>query len=185
MSIPMDSSFLGQVCAILATDHLVLNIKQRPSNKREEFKFVDDLIYFEGLLYILEGLVYLCILQVCHDFLASIILNSTKLKNSFFKIFGGLKCGRPSKNLCSLMTLVLDHRILGINPMGFYNHCLFSNNHCLPYLWTSSQIYYPQVKVVTSLDLDVRMQTLSLKASVTSKDSSVRIKISADKCLAE
>jgi hypothetical protein len=33
------------------------------------------------------------------------ILSSTKRGYSFLEIFGGPKCGRPSKNLCYLMTL--------------------------------------------------------------------------------
>jgi hypothetical protein len=70
-SILVDSSSLDQVCAISATDHLVLDIKQRPCNNREKLQFIDDLFYFEERLYIPEGHVRLGVLQARHDFPAA------------------------------------------------------------------------------------------------------------------
>ena len=51
-------------------DPLVLDIKRHFDNNSEKFKFVNDLLYFEKHLYILEGSKRLWILQTCHDFLA-------------------------------------------------------------------------------------------------------------------
>ena len=65
------SSFLDQVCAILATDRLVFDIKYCPSINWEKFQLVDGLFYFEEHLYILEGLARLCVLQTRHDFWAA------------------------------------------------------------------------------------------------------------------
>jgi hypothetical protein len=64
----MDSSFLDQVRVASTMDHLVLDIKRRYNNNREKFKFVDDLLYFEECLYILEGPTQLQVLQTYHDF---------------------------------------------------------------------------------------------------------------------
>jgi hypothetical protein len=55
MSTPMDSSFLDQVHAASTMDLLILDIKHHFDNNCEKFKFVDDLLYFEECLYILEG----------------------------------------------------------------------------------------------------------------------------------
>ena len=55
MSTPVDSSFLNQIHIASTMDFLVLDIKCRSDNNHEKFKFVDDLLYFEDCLYILEG----------------------------------------------------------------------------------------------------------------------------------
>jgi hypothetical protein len=55
MLIPMDSSFLNQVRAASTIDLLVLDIKRCSIINHEKLKFVDDLLYFEERLYILEG----------------------------------------------------------------------------------------------------------------------------------
>jgi hypothetical protein len=49
-------------------DPLVLDIKHRSNNNREKFKFVNNLLYFEECLYILEGSTHLRVLQARHDF---------------------------------------------------------------------------------------------------------------------
>jgi len=71
MAMPVDSSFLDQVRATSATDPLVLDIQRRPATDRDNFKFVNDLLYFEERLYIPEGSTRLRILQARHDFPAA------------------------------------------------------------------------------------------------------------------
>jgi hypothetical protein len=70
MSTPVDSSFLDQIRAASTMDPLVLDIKHRSDNNHKKFKLVDDFLYFEERLYILEGPVHLRVLQARHDFLA-------------------------------------------------------------------------------------------------------------------
>jgi hypothetical protein len=89
-------------------DPLILDIKCRSDKNREKFKFVDDLFYFEELLYILEGPVCLWVLQGYKLVMIFQLLNifgSTNHWNSFLENFGGPKYGRPSKNLCYLVIL--------------------------------------------------------------------------------
>lgn len=67
----VDSSFLDQVREALVMDYLILDIKQHPSKNQKQFKFVNDLLYFEEGLYVLEELVRFCVLQAQHNFLAT------------------------------------------------------------------------------------------------------------------
>jgi hypothetical protein len=55
ISTPVDSSFLDQIRTASTMDSLVLDIKRCFDNNCEKLKFVDDLLYFEERLYILEG----------------------------------------------------------------------------------------------------------------------------------
>ena len=71
MSVPMDPSFIDQICTTSSKDKLVLNIKNRPDNNHERFKLVDNLLYFEERLYIPKGLACLQVLQTQHDFPAA------------------------------------------------------------------------------------------------------------------
>ena len=64
----MDSSFLDQVRTASTIDPLILDIKHRSDNNHEKFKFVDDLLFFEERLYILEGPARLQVLQARLDF---------------------------------------------------------------------------------------------------------------------
>jgi hypothetical protein len=64
-------SFLNQVCATSTMDPLVFDIKCRSNNNHEKFKFLDNLLYFEEHLYILEGRTYLPVLQARHEFPAT------------------------------------------------------------------------------------------------------------------
>jgi hypothetical protein len=68
MSTSVDSSFLDQVRAASTIDPLVLDIKRRFDNNCKKFKFVDNLLYFEERLYILEAPTRLQVLQARHDF---------------------------------------------------------------------------------------------------------------------
>jgi hypothetical protein len=58
-------------------DPLVLDIKRCSDNNCEKFKSVDNLLYFEERLYILERPTRLRVLQTRPDFLAVGILDST------------------------------------------------------------------------------------------------------------
>jgi hypothetical protein len=68
-------------------DPLVLDIKRCFDNNREKFKFVDDLLYFEDRLYILEGPARLQVLQTRHDFLAAGHFGFNKTLELIFKDF--------------------------------------------------------------------------------------------------
>jgi len=79
MKIPNDSAFFHQVRATSSMDLLVLDIKCCSNHNRDIFKFVDDFLYFEEFLYILEGSIYLQIFQACYDFLAIIDFGFNKM----------------------------------------------------------------------------------------------------------
>ena len=52
------------------SDAFVLDIKRRPNDNSDKFKFEEDLLYFEERLYIPEGPTRLRVLQSRHNFLA-------------------------------------------------------------------------------------------------------------------
>jgi len=67
--ISLGPSFIDRDYKTSSSNILALYTKQRPDNDHNKFKLVDDLIYFEDLLYILEGLTCLHVFEVRHDFL--------------------------------------------------------------------------------------------------------------------
>jgi len=67
MAMTIDSSFLIQVRTTSTLDPLVLNIKHRSYYDDDNFKMLDNLLYFEEHLYILEGPLRLQIFQARHD----------------------------------------------------------------------------------------------------------------------
>jgi len=68
MAMPVDSSFLTQVCTTSTLDTLVLDIKHWSHYDDNNYKMMDNLLYFEESLYIPEGPLRLQILQARHDF---------------------------------------------------------------------------------------------------------------------
>jgi len=87
MSMPIDSSFLEQVLATLAMDHLVLDIQCCYEYAHDKFKFVDDLLYFEEGLYTLEGSRRLEIPLVRYDFLVDRHFQFNKTLEVIFQDF--------------------------------------------------------------------------------------------------
>jgi hypothetical protein len=137
MSIPVDTSLLDQIRAASIMDPLVLNIKHHSDNNRENsslwmtFFTLKSTYIFRKDPYASESYKFIMIFQPLD------ILVSTKHWNSFLKIFGGPKCGKPSKNLCYLVTLAPGWRTLDI---------------CKPFvlssIWTSVATVYSKTTLV-------------------------------------
>jgi len=71
--LPVDSTLVRQIQSSMSSDPLVHDIKN-PSSKSHDvskFEFKNNLLYFEGRLYVPEGEARLRVLQACHDFPAA------------------------------------------------------------------------------------------------------------------
>ena len=82
MSYGEDASYLKEVQEALQNDPFVENTRKRlcVNEVNNEFKFMDGLLYFKGLLYIPPGPTQLKIIQMRHDLpTARHILALTKL----------------------------------------------------------------------------------------------------------
>jgi len=70
-AIGMEPSLFNQVCDTSYSDTLILDINKWPNKDCDNFKLVDDPLYFEEKLYIPKESAYLHILKVGLDFLAT------------------------------------------------------------------------------------------------------------------
>jgi len=98
MAMRVDSSFLTQVHTPSTLDPLVLNIKHRSHYDGDNFKMLDNLLYFEERLYIPDGPLRLQILQARHDFPAAGHFGFNKTLELILRDFWWLQMWKAVKN---------------------------------------------------------------------------------------
>ena len=152
MAMPIDSSFLHQVCATSNTDFLVFDIKRCSNEDCNKFKFVDDFLYFNKRLYVPKVHYALKSCKLNMIFQPPDILDTTKHWNSFLEIFCGLKCRRLSKilyfHVAHAPRLKKTHNIV---HTGYCNHYLFRTSRGLLFLWISLPTYHHQTLLILYL----------------------------------
>ena len=72
-TLTVDSTFVKQIQSSMSSDPLVLDIKSNSSKSHDssKFEFKNNLLYFEGRLYVPKGEARLRVLQARHDFPAA------------------------------------------------------------------------------------------------------------------
>jgi len=72
-TLTVDSNFIKQIQSSMSSNPLIHDIKNTSSKSHDtsKFEFKNNLLYFEGRLYIPEGEARLRVLQASHDFLAA------------------------------------------------------------------------------------------------------------------
>jgi hypothetical protein len=101
---------------------------------------MDGLLYYQRLLYILDGPYRLQILQSCYDFhiVGHFGFNKTMELTIYRAISGGHRCGKPLRIILQTVTYIPVPRLLVIVRTGYYAHCQIQRNHGPQYLWISS-----------------------------------------------
>jgi hypothetical protein len=92
--IPNDKTFFHQICEDLKKDPFIVDIQNQLRNQHQiqdlfsncaKFKFRDGLLYCDGLLYVLDGLIQFQVFQARHDVLGIIHFGFNKTMELVFR----------------------------------------------------------------------------------------------------
>jgi hypothetical protein len=101
-TLTIDLTFVKQIQSSMSSDPLVFDVKSNSSKSHDssKFEFKNNLLYFEGRLYVPEGEARLRVFQARHDFPAAGHFGYNK---TYIKGFLVAKNVEVSQRLCSIM----------------------------------------------------------------------------------